>query len=35
MKPVSFFRTLVITDPLIVLATILFGSVSLLVSIFY
>jgi 1-acyl-sn-glycerol-3-phosphate acyltransferase len=34
MKPVSFLRSLLITDPLIVLATILFGSVSLLVSIF-
>jgi 1-acyl-sn-glycerol-3-phosphate acyltransferase len=34
MKPVSFLRTLFITDPLIVLATIFLGSISLLVSIF-
>src|SRR5579864_5955674 len=34
MKPMSFLRTLLFTDPLIVLATILFGSISLLVSIF-
>ena len=34
MKRVSFLRVLLITDPIIVLATILFASVSLLVSIF-
>ncbi len=34
MKPVSFLRSLLITDPLIVIATILFGSVSLAVSVF-
>ena len=34
MKPMSFLRALLITDPLIVLATIAFASVSLIVSLF-
>jgi 1-acyl-sn-glycerol-3-phosphate acyltransferase len=34
MKPMSFLRALLITDPLIVVATIAFASVSLIVSLF-
>jgi len=34
MKPVTFLRSLLITDPLIILATIIFGATSLVVSFF-